>query len=88
MTIINYETEKSLLWENLQPKANQREWITEKELSELTGLARTWFQQARCRKEGIRYYKFGNGRNAPVRYKISDVEDWINRRAIGVVEND
>lgn len=86
MTIINFEIEKNLLRESLQPKVNKREWISEKELSELTGLARTWFQQARCRREGIPYYKFGEGRNAPVRYKLSDVEDWINRRAISINE--
>ena len=63
--------------ENLKKPTIEREYFSEKELSELTGFPRSWFQQCRTRSQGIPYTKFGDGKFAPVRYHIADVEKWI-----------
>lgn len=68
--------------ESLKIQTSNREWISEKELSELTGFARSWFQQKRFKGEGIPYTKFGDGQFAPIRYRLCDVEKWIAERTV------
>lgn len=72
---------------NLNASHIQREWLTEKELSELTGFARSWFQQKRFNNEGIPYTKFGDGQFAPIRYRVSDVEKWIEEHSVKTSES-
>lgn len=74
--------------ENLTAPRFQREWLSEKELSELTGFARSWFQQKRFNNEGIPYTKFGDGQFAPIRYRVSDVEKWIEEHSVKTGESD
>ena len=68
--------------DNLKVHSIQREWLSEKELSELTGFARSWFQQKRFNNQGIPFTKFGDGQFAPIRYRVSDVEKWIQEHSV------
>ena len=73
--------------DNLGIPSIQREWITEKELSDLTGFTRAWFQQRRFAGEGIPYTKFGDTKFAPIRYRVSDVEEWIKKHSVNPGED-
>ena len=66
----------------LQKTSIHREWLTEKELSDLTGFARSWFQQRRLAGDGIPYTKFGDTKFAPIRYRVSEVEEWIKKHSV------
>lgn len=51
-------------------------WVDEHEASQITGMSISWFQQARCRGEGIPYTKLDRA----CRYKLSDVRAFMNAR--------
>lgn len=55
----------------------EREYLSEKELSEITGLSPSWFQQQRYKRTGPDYLKLGNTQYAPIRYRWSDWERWV-----------
>ena len=56
-----------------------KEWLTEQEVSVLTGLSRSTLQKQRFfKREGIAYSKLGRS----VRYRKSDVEAFMEARKI------
>lgn len=56
--------------------------INEKEAAEIMSLSRNTLRMWRCRKKGPAYIKLGQGYNARVRYKISDLEEFIERNKV------
>ena len=55
----------------------EKVYLSEKELSELTGLSQSWFQQQRYKRTGPDYLKLGDTQFAPIRYRWSDWERWV-----------
>ena len=53
-------------------------YLTEKQVSELTGMALSTLRNDRSRKTGIPYSKLGRS----VRYKLQDVLDFVESRKI------
>ncbi len=56
--------------------------ITEKKLSELTGLALQTIRNQRHLRRGFPYYRLGNGKRAAIRYTIEDVQGYLDQRRI------
>lgn len=57
----------------------ENKWLTEQQVSEMTGLSRSTLQKQRFyRKDGIAYSKLGRS----VRYLRSDVEAYMKSRKI------
>ena len=78
-----------MITSNIHKLSNlQREWITERELSEITGFTRSWFQQRRFSGDGIPYTKFGDTQFAPIRYHIADVEKWVAEHSVPLRRGD
>lgn len=48
---------------------SEPQWITEKQVSQMTGIAEQTLRNHRTKRVGIPYYKFGGS----VRYKKTDV---------------
>lgn len=60
----------------------QDEWLTPKEASALTKLSLQTLANHRSLKIGIPYTKLSAGRAGRVRYRRSDVEGYLNARAV------
>lgn len=56
-----------------------REWLTDVELEAITGRSRKSWRRDRLLMRGPRYRKLGRC----VRYRRSDVEEWLNSRPYG-----
>ena len=56
--------------------------ITEKKLSEITGLALQTLRNARHQRRGIPYIRLGGEKRGAIRYDLQDVEDYIAKRRI------
>jgi predicted DNA-binding transcriptional regulator AlpA len=50
--------------------------MKQKEVAEMIGMSTFWMEQQRFKKTGIKFYKL----NRAVRYKLSDVMEWIEER--------
>jgi predicted DNA-binding transcriptional regulator AlpA len=59
-------------------------WIDEKEASAITGMSLAWFQRARWAGDGIPYAKISRA----VRYKIADVQRWMDERRVTSTSQD
>lgn len=53
--------------------------LTQQEVVEWTGMSPAWFEQNRFKGVGIPYIKIGRS----VRYRTSDVQQWINAHMVG-----
>lgn len=53
-------------------------WVSEKEISKLTGIAVQTLRNDRCKCKGIPYYK----KNRSVRYKVQDALDFMEGRRV------
>lgn len=63
--------------------AQQRdEWLTPREASALTKLSLQTLANHRSQKIGIPYTKLSSGRAGRVRYRRSDVEQYLSARAV------
>jgi hypothetical protein len=62
----------------------EKPYLTEKEVSEVTGRALSTLRNDRFKRSGIPYYKTNSGRS--IRYKISDVITWVEGRRISFDE--
>lgn len=56
--------------------------ITEKGLSEITGLALQTLRNARHERKGIPYIRLGGEKRGAIRYDLQDVEAYIAKRRI------
>lgn len=56
-----------------------RQFVSEKDLEQLTGISRRTFQKHRLFGRGPRYYRL----HGAVRYKLSEVLAWIDGNAAG-----
>lgn len=53
--------------------------ITEKKLSELTGLALQTLRNARHLRRGFPYYRLGRGKKSAIRYAMEDVRAYLEQ---------
>ncbi|MFE6194120.1 helix-turn-helix domain-containing protein [Streptomyces sp. NPDC057838] len=58
------------------------EWLTPRETSALTKLSVQTLANHRSQRVGIPFTKLGPGRAGRVRYRRSDVERYLNARAV------
>lgn len=58
-------------------ESNSAEYLTEKQVAGLLGLAPKTLQRQRLFGSGPPYRKLGSGLRAPVRYSRSELEAWI-----------
>lgn len=58
------------------------QWITEKEVSQMTGRAKQTLRNDRCKGKGIPYSKIG----ASIRYRLDDVVGFMEARKVTPVE--
>jgi predicted DNA-binding transcriptional regulator AlpA len=61
------------------PAKIQRQFVSEKDLEELTGISRRTFQKHRLFGRGPRFYRIIGA----VRYDLQEVLDWIRSNAAG-----
>ncbi len=61
---------------------NTPKWITEKEVSQMTGRAKQTLRNDRCKGKGIAYSKIG----ASIRYLLEDVIEFMEARKITPAE--
>lgn len=52
--------------------------LTEVDTSKYIGLSRAWLRQARMYGRGPRYIKVGRS----VRYRVSDLDEWLERHLV------
>ncbi|GAB6193137.1 helix-turn-helix domain-containing protein [Desulfocastanea catecholica] len=57
---------------------NKPQWITEKEVSTMTGRAEQTLRNDRMKRKGIPYSKLGRS----VRYRVEDVVDFMEGKKI------
>lgn len=55
-------------------------WLTKRQLAEQLGFSESWIDK-QMRAAGLPHRKIGDGRSAPVRFKLSEVEAWMMRRS-------
>lgn len=60
----------------------QRNWLTEKEVSEITGISVSTLQKARFYRRGVPYFKIGRS----VRYSLTDVQAFMAFHRISFME--
>jgi len=53
--------------------------LTQQEVATWTGMSIAWFEMSRFKRTGIPYVKIGRS----VRYRVSDVQNWIDSHVIG-----
>ncbi|MFE3109361.1 helix-turn-helix transcriptional regulator [Kitasatospora indigofera] len=53
------------------------EWLTPREVAEMTKLRPQSLANHRWRGTGPAYTKLGEGRSGPIRYRRRDVENWL-----------
>ena len=56
--------------------------LTEKRLSEITGLALQTLRNQRHQRRGIPYIRLGSGQRAAIRYDLADVELFLRNHRI------
>ena len=56
--------------------AEHARWLSEGEVARITGMSVAWLQRKRWSGGGIPFAKLGRA----VRYKLSDVLDWVEER--------
>ena len=56
--------------------------LTEKRLSEITGLALQTLRNQRHQRRGIPYIRLGSGLRAAIRYDLQDVELFLQKHRI------
>ena len=56
--------------------------LTEKRLSEITGLALQTLRNQRHQRRGIPYIRLGSGNRAAIRYDLADVELFLQKHRI------
>ena len=54
-----------------------REYLTPEEVSDLTGIPTRSLEALRSSRKGPPYYKLGDYKCSRIRYKISDIRNWI-----------
>ena len=52
------------------------------EVAELLGVSNQWLAKARITGESPPYVKFGKAHNSPVRYDLTEVQEWIAKRTV------
>ena len=52
------------------------------EVAELLGISNQWLAKARITGESPPYVKFGKAHNSPVRYDLTEVQEWIAKRTV------
>ena len=57
-----------------------KKYLTPKELSEYLGIKVTTLSNWRSTGEGPLYKKLGQNKQSPIRYRIEDVEAWVEAR--------
>jgi predicted DNA-binding transcriptional regulator AlpA len=57
----------------------ERQFVSERELEQITGINRRTLQKHRLFGKGPRFYRLGGA----VRYKLSEVMEWIEANAVG-----
>lgn len=62
--------------------AYPHQYCDEKTAAELTGLSRAWFSSKRWSGGGPPYTKMGGGKRGAIRYKVSDLFEWLERHKI------
>jgi hypothetical protein len=70
----------SALAENLTPSAAELQLVTPKQAACILGVSVKWLAAAREGRKGIEgppYIKLGNGRTAPIRYKLTSIQTWL-----------
>jgi predicted DNA-binding transcriptional regulator AlpA len=60
--------------------ATAERFLSTKELAALLGLKPQSLRAWRLRGDGPRYIRLGQGTRAPVTYRWSDVEEWLDAR--------
>ena len=56
----------------------QKQYLTAKEVSEMTGISENRLAKLRCYKQGPRFAKIGKS----VRYQKADVESWLEAQKV------
>lgn len=64
------------------------ELLDRKAVAELLGVSTATLKTWVCERKGPHFYKMGSGRGSRVYYQRSDVEAWLNRRAVRVEMKD
>lgn len=54
-------------------------WMNEKEASKVAAVSVGTLRRWRCEGTGPPFYKFGRSRNSPIRYKKSDITEWLEQ---------
>jgi hypothetical protein len=70
----------STLSENLSPAAAELLLVTPEQAACILGLSVKWLAAAREGRKGIEgppYIKLGPGRTAPIRYKLTSIQNWL-----------
>lgn len=62
--------------------SENRVYLNEVEASTLTGMSVSWLRNQRCRNEGPKYIKVGNGSRGAVRYRKDELVAWMELRAV------
>ena len=75
MITTDYERLKALR------SATKRTLIKSTEAAAYLGLNAQWLAQARMKGTSPPYIKFGDAPNAPVRYDLEELDNWLNQRA-------
>lgn len=52
------------------------------EVAALLGVSNQWLAKARITGESPPYVKFGKAHSSPVRYDLTEVQEWIARRTV------
>ena len=51
--------------------------LTQAEVAQALGVSEAWLERKRCTGGGPRHLKLGTGKYAPVRYRQSDIEGYL-----------
>lgn len=52
------------------------------EVAKLLGVSNQWLAKARITGDSPPYIKFGKAHSSPVRYDLSEVQEWIAKRTV------
>ena len=64
-------------------EGGERMYLTPRQVQQIFGLSEKWLANMRWKKRGIPYKKVGN----KILYKRSDIEDFIEKHTIKVIED-
>jgi len=73
-----HEKEVNLMQTSSALNPSDDRWLNDREVSKLTGKSLSSLRNARCRNEGIPYYKDGRR----IAYKLADVLDYMEGRRV------